>query len=88
MNVPGTLALTEPHPAARDALAWVRAYLLKDIAKAHLLLESFASVGLSGNRIGEVCGETLRRVMASEPVSDRYLLGLAWTLREMEGKTA
>jgi len=84
MISPGTLDVTEPHPAARDAFAWVKQYLLKDTTNAHLLLEAFASVGMSGNRLGEICGETLRRVLAGEMVSDRYLLGLAWTLRGME----
>jgi len=28
-----------------------------------------------------VCAETLNRLMSSKPVSDRYLLGLAWTMR-------
>jgi hypothetical protein len=85
MTEPGTLAVGEPHPAATDALAWVKKYLLKDPINAHILLESFASVGMSGNRLGEVCAETLRRIVAGESVSDRYLLGLAWTLREMGG---
>lgn len=31
--------------------------------------------------IAEVCGETLRRIREGEPVSDRYVLGLAWTVR-------
>ncbi len=45
---------------------------------------SFASDAIEGNRLAEICGETLRRVIAGEPVSDRYLLGLCWTLREMD----
>jgi hypothetical protein len=84
MTEPGTLALGEPHPAARDAFAWVKEYLTKDTANAFLMLEGFSSVGLSGNRLGEVCAETLRRILGGEPVSDRYLLGLARTLKEME----
>lgn len=47
-------------------------------------MESFASCGIENNRLAEVCGETLRRVLAQEPVSDRYLLGLVWTIRQME----
>jgi hypothetical protein len=84
MTEPGTLSLGEPHPAARVAFAWVREYLLADATRAAMLLESFASNAIEGNRLAEICGETLRRVMASEPVSDRYLLALAWTLRDME----
>jgi len=80
-----TLSPTEPHPAARDAFAWLKDYLAEDTVNAHILLEGFASVGMSGNRLAEICGETLRRVLAGETVSDRYLLGLTWTLKEMAG---
>jgi hypothetical protein len=46
-------------------------------------MESFSSCAIDGNRFAEVCGETLRRVMSGEPVSDRYILGLAWAIRGM-----
>ena len=42
------------------------------------------SLALEGNRLAEMCSETLRRLLAKEPVSDRYLLGLVWTIRDME----
>lgn len=48
------------------------------------LMESFSSCAIEGNRFAEVCGETLRRVMQREPVSDRYVLGLAWAIHGME----
>lgn len=47
-------------------------------------MESFSSCAIDGNRFAEVCGETLRRVMNHEPVSDRYILGLAWAIRGMD----
>ena len=81
----GTLREDEHHPAADDAMLWLRAYITR---KGHhevlLLLESFFSCGIEDNRLAEVCGETLRRVLHGEPVSDRYLLGLCWVLRNME----
>lgn len=79
----GTLAPTEPHPAA---------FLDKDyIASLHMdrLLsyrEAFASCAIEGNRLGEVCVETINRLFDKQPVSDRYLLGLAWAIRSMEDK--
>lgn len=79
----GTLEPGEPHPAAHRAMAWVRGR--HDIAKLAGLVEVFASAALSGDRMAEVCGETLHRLMAGEPVSDRYLLGLAWVMRDIEG---
>lgn len=76
----------EPHPAAIEAFVWVKTKLTADPLAAMQLLESFASVGMSGNRTAEICGETLRRILHGETVSDRYLLGLAWTLRNMEAE--
>jgi len=83
MNDTGTLAVGEIHPAARSAFAFIRA--CPDLA---LWLEAFASTALEGNRSSEICGETLRRVLAGESVSDRYVLGLAWTMRMSVEMTA
>ena len=78
---PGTLKLGEPHPAAIDALRYVAEL---GFMRQSTLMESFSSCAIEGNRFAEVCGETLRRVMHREPVSDRYVLGLAWAIRGME----
>ncbi len=75
----GTLNEGEFHPAATDAMKYI---LSLDNLAMHL--EAFSSCALSGNRLADVCAETLRRVMMGDPVSDRYLLGLAWTLKGME----
>lgn len=74
----GTLAPTEHHPAADLALAWIRSL---PPAEIFTWSEAFASTAIEGNRMAEVCSETLRRIMAGEPVSDRYVLGLAWAMR-------
>jgi len=79
----GTLHGGEYHPAADDAMAYVRQLSTLDLLQWQ---EALASSALSGNRLAEVSAETLRRVLAGEPVSDRYLLGLAWTLRNMEAQ--
>ncbi len=85
MGEPGTLEVGEPHPAAHNAKMWILEYIgRKDVKDIFILLEAFCSVGLSGNRLADCCGETLRRLLHGEPVSDRYLLGLAWTMRDME----
>ena len=76
----GELNLGEPHPAARSALEWISSLG----SKLYLYQESFSSCSIEGNRLAEICAETLRRLIAGEPVSDRYLLGLAWTLKGME----
>ena len=50
-------------------------------------LESLSSCAIENNRLAEILAETLHRVMTGEKVSDRYLLGLAWFLKEHEGKS-
>lgn len=73
----GTLKPTEPHPAALTALA----YLQKMPASELMVWQaSFASNALEGNRLAEICYETLDRLLNGEPVSDRYLLGLVTTI--------
>lgn len=75
------LNLGEPHPAAFSAKEWI---LKQDKQWLCLMLESFSSCAIESNRLAEICAETLRRLLHGEPVSDRYLLGLAWSLRDMK----
>jgi hypothetical protein len=75
----GTLPLGQPHPAAEAALAWVRKHSVLELLG---WAEAFAIAADYENLTGEVCGETLRRLLEGEPVSDRYLLGLVWVMRE------
>lgn len=83
----GQLNELEPHPAAEGARQWLISYVRRKDSYALLRLqESFASCALEGNRLAEICSETLRRLLSKEPVSDRYLLGLVWTIRDMEQK--
>jgi hypothetical protein len=77
----GTLKIGEPHPSAREALRYVAKL---GHMRQLTLMESFSSCAIDGNRLAEVCVETLRRVMYFEPVSDRYILGLAWAIRSMD----
>ena len=80
-----TLELTEPHPAARLALDYIRLIPMNDLL---LWQESFASNAIEGNRTAEICLGTLRRLIAGDAVSDRYVLGLAWILKDMrEGES-
>ena len=79
---PGTLALTEPHPGARIALDFIRTFTLPEL---FLHQEALASCAIEGNRTAEICLETLRRLLYKEPVSDRYLMGLAWYLWSVRG---
>lgn len=83
MSDRGTLKVGEPHPAVKDAIAYMQSLSLEDITK---WLAAFSSCSIEGNRFGEVCAETMRRLSDGEPVSDRYLLGLAFAILHGEGK--
>jgi hypothetical protein len=83
VEAPGTIRDGEYHPAADSAMTYVRSLPVVELLQWQ---ESFASNAIEGNRLAEICNETLRRVLQSEPVSDRYLLGLAWTLKQMKEK--
>lgn len=82
----GTLEIGEFHPAAHYAYRYVKNYINRHPTGTQVgyILEAFASTALSGNRLAEICHETLRRVIYGEPVSDRYLMGLCLTLMEMD----
>lgn len=71
----------EYHPAASSAMAYIKSLSFEDLA---IWQESFASNAIAGNRLAEICSETLRRILTNEPVSDRYLLGLAWMIKQGE----
>lgn len=72
------LKFGEVHPSAIGALDYIRSIPTSDILR---IREALASCSLSGNRMAEVCGGTLDRLLNGEPVSDRYVLGLAWTIQ-------
>ena len=77
----GTLNPSEPHPMAHNAHRYI---ISRGHKKNSLSLEALSSCAIEGNRLAEVCAETLRRVMYNEPVSDRYILGLSWYLKELD----
>lgn len=77
----GTLKEGEFHPAANSAMSYIKGIPHVDML---MWMETLASTALSGSRLAEICSETLDRVMTNKPVSDRYLLGLAWTLMVLE----
>jgi hypothetical protein len=75
----------EPHPAAFDAKHWLLEYFKRhEEDEAFMLIESFVSCAFEQNWLAKICGETSRRLLHGEPVNDRYLLGLARRLRNME----
>ena len=75
----GTLEPNEYHPAADSAKEYILRLPASEIT---IWSEALASNAMSGNRLAEVCSETLNRLLKGQPVSDRYLLGLAWIIRQ------
>lgn len=71
----GTIRKGEYHPSADTAMAYIRSIPLSEL---YTWLEAFSSCAIEDNRLGEICAETLNRVIKGEPISDRYLLGLAF----------
>lgn len=71
----------ENHPGAHSALRYLRSL---GFAKLMLYQESFASCAIEGNRLAELCSETMSRLLKHEPIGERYLMGLAWSIRNME----
>lgn len=82
MTEEATLKEGEYHPSADSALAWLKVFMLKDPVRWLTIKEAIASTALSGNRIAELCNSTINRLANGDPVSDRYLLGLAWFIRD------
>lgn len=81
MGNKGEIAQGEWHPAAETAFEFIKSKGFKNLC---IYQEAFSSSAIEGNRLAEICSETLSRIMTGQPVSDRYVLGLAWTMRERD----
>jgi len=77
----GELKPGERHPSSNAAWDIIWAHSRTDI---HNAMEAFSSCAIEGNRLAEVCAETLRRLLSAEPVSDRHIMGLALTLQKVK----
>ncbi|KKN05664.1 hypothetical protein LCGC14_1084970 [marine sediment metagenome] len=75
----GTLIGTEPHPAVDSAADFIVSLSQNEL---YYWQSIFASCAIEHNRLAEVCYHTIERLLNKDPVSDRYLLGLAWTIKE------
>jgi len=69
------------HPACRIALKYLSSLGRK---KLFVYLESFSSCAIEDNRLAEVCAETLSQLLKGEEVRERYILVLAWAIRDIE----
>lgn len=88
MPDPTELTPEEFHPAARSAYRWLKGFMVSnpdDYRQYRLAIEIAAA---SGNRQAEVCLGTIERLKRGQPVSDRYLMGLAWTILHLHNNDA
>ena len=76
-NMRDTLSIGEPHPMAFSAFAYIKKHMTP------IMIEAIASCAMAGNRGAEIAMGTWNRISSGEDVSDRYVLGLAWTMREL-----
>jgi hypothetical protein len=53
-------------------------------SQLYTALEALSSCAIGGNRLAEICSATLNRILRGEGVGERYILGLAWALRDLE----
>lgn len=81
-----TIPETEHHPAADEAMFWLKQFMVNKPLEYLQIKESIYSMALSGNKMANYCVGTIERLAAGEPVSDRYLLGLAWTVRSIASR--
>lgn len=75
---------TEHHMAADHAMAWFKEWQLSHLDEYAMLREAVASTAMvRSNRLAQILHGTLERLATSQPVSDRYLLGLCWYIKEI-----
>lgn len=74
---------TEHHMAADHAMTWFKLWQGTNPVEYSRLREAVASTALSGNRLSNILHGTLERLATGQPVSDRYLLGLCWYIKEI-----
>lgn len=80
------IKIDEFHPAARQAYRWLKGFMIsnqEDYLRYRTAIEIAAA---SHNRQAEICLGTIERLKNSQPVSDRYLLGLCWTILSLHQK--
>jgi len=85
---PSEIKEGEFHPAARSAYRWLKGFMISNPQDYLQYKEALASAALSGNRQAEICMGTIERLRLSQPVSDRYLMGLCWTILHLHNHEA
>lgn len=83
MSDPTELRSEEFHPAARQAYRWLKGFMVASPADYSRCIIALSMAAAGENRQAEICMGTVERLRTGQPVSDRYLLGLCWTIMSM-----
>jgi len=86
MTDPTEIKANEFHPAARQAYRWLKGFMITNTADYSRYRTALEIAAASHNRQAEICMGTINRLKAGQPVSDRYLLGLCWTILSLYQK--
>jgi len=78
-----SLKENECHPSTDSALVWLKTFIIENPEHWIKLKEAIFSSSLAGNRTAEIVGSTINRLESKQLVSDRYLLGLVWFVRDV-----
>lgn len=88
MTDPSEIGPEEHHPAANAAYRWLKGFMVSNAKVYAEYRDLLAIAAAAGNRQAQICTGTIKRLQAGQPVSDRYLLGLAWTILHMHNHEA
>ncbi len=68
------------HPSCKSALK----YIASQSGRLMQFRETCASTAIEGNELGSVLADTINRIIAREPVGERFVLALAFELQRTE----
>lgn len=88
MTDPTEIGINEYHPAANSAYRWLKGFMISNTDDYLRYRLAMAIAAESGNRQAQICLGTIERLKSGQTVSDRYLLGLAWTILSIHNSDA
>lgn len=76
----------KPEIEPLEIMPQVQAYVAKQLSLHNVmtLIEAAASCAIEGNKLADQLLSTLNRIVKGQPVGERFLLQLAWYLRNSE----
>jgi len=71
----------EHHPTTKSALRYIQSRSPQDLI---IFREACASCSIEGNRMSEILGDTIDRILKGQPVGERYVLALAFEYQRIQ----